>query len=114
MRVHDEEIFGPVLSIVRFKDEADAIEISNRVEYGLSGSVWTRDGSRGLRVAKALDTGIIWVNTMLTGYPQIPVPPHKMSGTGVELGMEGMLAYMKRKSVIIGHDDSAAVGWSLS
>lgn len=114
MRVHDEEIFGPVLSIVRFRDEADAIDISNCVEYGLSGSVWTRDGSRGLRVAKALDTGIIWVNTMLTGYPQIPVPPHKMSGTGVELGMEGMLAYMKRKSVIIGHDDSAAVGWSLS
>jgi acyl-CoA reductase-like NAD-dependent aldehyde dehydrogenase len=75
--------------------------------------VWTRDGSRGLRVAKALDTGITWVNTMLSGYPQICVPPHKMSGTGVELGMEGMMAYLKRKSTVINHDDDAPMGWGL-
>jgi acyl-CoA reductase-like NAD-dependent aldehyde dehydrogenase len=79
----------------------------------LSGSVWTRDASRALRVPKAIDTGIIWVNTMLSGYPQIPVPPHKMSGTGVELGMEGMMAYLKRKSILIGHNDTAPVGWGL-
>ena len=113
MKVHDEEIFGPVLSSVRFRDEAEAIAVANSVEYGLSGSVWTRDGARALRVAKALDTGITWVNAMLTGYPQIPVPPHKMSGTGIELGMEGMLAYLKRKSTVICHDDEAPVGWGL-
>jgi acyl-CoA reductase-like NAD-dependent aldehyde dehydrogenase len=69
--------------------------------------------ARALRMVRALDTGIIWVNTMLTGYPQIPVPPHKMSGTGVELGMEGLLAYCKRKSAMIGYDDRAPVGWGL-
>jgi acyl-CoA reductase-like NAD-dependent aldehyde dehydrogenase len=114
MRVHDEEIFGPVLSVVTFADEAEAVSIANSVEYGLSGAVWTRDGARGLRVSHALDTGIVWVNTMLSGYPQIPVPPHKMSGTGVELGMEGMMAYLKRKSVVVSYDDEAPVGWGLS
>lgn len=113
MKVAQEEIFGQCLTISRFKDEADAIRISNGVEYGLSGSVWTRDSARGLRMINALDTGIIWVNTMLKGYPQIPVSPHKMSGTGVELGIEGMLAYCKRKSAVIGYDEDTPVGWGL-
>lgn len=114
MKVHDEEIFGPVLSVVRFKDEADAVAIANGAVYGLSGSVWTDSGSRALRVSKALDTGIIWVNTMLSGYPQIPLSPHKMSGTGVEFGMEGLLAYVKRKSIVTGYNDDAPIGWGLS
>ncbi len=113
MKTHDEEIFGPVLSVTEFAGEADAITIANSVEYGLSGSVWTRDGERGLRMVKALDTGIIWVNTMLTGYPEIPVPPHKMSGTGVELGLEGLLAYCKRKSAMLSYDNQAPIGWNL-
>jgi betaine-aldehyde dehydrogenase len=113
MKVHDREIFGPVLSITRFRDEAEATTISNSVEYGLSGSVWTRDGERALRMVRALDTGIIWVNTMLAGYPEIPVPPHKMSGTGVELGIEGLLAYCKRKSAVLGYETDAPVGWGL-
>ncbi len=113
MKVHDEEIFGPVLSVVHFADEAEAIRIANSVSYGLSGSVWTRDGSKALRVSKALDTGICWVNTMLAGYPQISLSPHKLSGTGVELGMEGMRAYLKRKSIVIGIEDDAPVGWGL-
>jgi len=112
MKAHDEEIFGPVLSAVRFKDEDEAVALSNGVEYGLSGAVWTGDAERALRLVKSLDTGIVWVNTMLTGYPQIPVPPHKMSGTGVELGVEGLLAYCKRKSAMIGHD-GAPMGWGL-
>lgn len=114
MKVHDEEIFGPVLSVVHFQDEAQAIRIANSVRYGLSGSVWTKDGSRAVRVSKALDTGICWVNTMLTGYPQISLSPHKLSGTGVELGMEGMRAYLKRKSIVMGIDDDAPVGWGLA
>lgn len=112
MKVHDEEIFGPVLTVSTFDGEAQAVEMANSVEYGLSGSIWTADGARALRMVKAIDTGILWVNTMLAGYPQIPVPPHKMSGTGVELGMEGLLAYCKRKSAVIGYD-SSPVGWSL-
>jgi len=112
-RVATEEIFGPVLSIIPFEDEADAIRISNHVIYGLSGSVWTKDGPRTLRMVKALHTGIIWINAMLNGYPQIPVPPHKMSGTGVELGMEGLLRYCKQKSAIIAYDDQSPIGWNL-
>ena len=113
MRVGCEEIFGPVLSILEFTDEADAVRIANSVEYGLSGSVWTADVDRALRMVEAMDTGLVWVNTMLAGYPQIPLAPHKMSGTGVELGIEGLLPYLKRKSAVIGNDASAPVGWAL-
>jgi len=113
MRVATEEIFGPILSMISFKDEAEAVAISNRVIYGLSGSVWTRDGSRSMRMTRALNTGIIWVNCMLDGYPQIPVPPHKMSGTGVELGIEGLMAYCKQKSAVMAYDDNAPAGWDL-
>ncbi len=113
MRVATEEIFGPVLSIISFKDEAEAVKISNSVMYGLSGSVWTTDGSRSMRMVKALNTGIIWVNCMMEGYPQTPLPPHKMSGTGVELGLEGMMAYCKQKSAVMSYDNKATVGWNL-
>jgi len=113
MVVAEEEIFGPVLSILTFAEEAEAVEIANSSCYGLSGSVWTSNVARAGRMVQAMDTGIIWVNTMLAGYPQIPVPPHKMSGTGVELGMEGLLAYCKRKSAVIASDETAPVGWGL-
>jgi len=113
MKVANEEIFGPVLSVIKFKDEEDAVRISNSVIYGLSGSVWTSDSARSLRMIKALKTGIIWVNSMLNGYPQIPVPPHKMSGTGVELGMEGLMKYCVQKSAVVAYDDSAPAGWGL-
>ncbi|MEN8202244.1 MAG: aldehyde dehydrogenase family protein [Bacteroidota bacterium] len=113
MRVATEEIFGPVLSLISFKTEAEAVEISNSVQYGLAGSVWTTDSSRSMRMTRALNTGIIWVNCMMEGYPQIPVPPHKMSGTGVELGMEGLMAYCKQKSAVVAYDDKAPVGWDL-
>ncbi|MEN8191421.1 MAG: aldehyde dehydrogenase family protein [Bacteroidota bacterium] len=113
MQIATEEIFGPLLSIISFQDEKEAVEISNSVMYGLSGSVWTKDSSKALRMIKKLDTGIIWVNNMMDGYPQISVPPHKMSGTGVELGIEGLMTYCKMKSAVIGYDDKAPVGWSL-
>ncbi len=113
MKIASEEIFGPVLCIISFKNEQEAIRISNGVIYGLSGSVWTSDGARSLRMIRSLQTGIIWVNSMLSGYPQIPVPPQKMSGTGVELGMEGLMAYCKLKSAVIAYDVSAPVGWNL-
>jgi len=113
MRVATDEIFGPILSMISFKDEAEAVNISNSVVYGLSGSVWTRDGSKAMRMTRALNTGIIWINCMLDGYPQIPVPPHKMSGTGVELGMEGLMAYCKQKSAVMAYDDNLPVGWDL-
>ncbi|MBP7936148.1 MAG: aldehyde dehydrogenase [Phycisphaerae bacterium] len=113
MRVAQEEIFGPVMTLLKFSEEHEAIEIANGVAYGLSGSVWSGSIERAGRVAQSMDTGIVWVNTMLVGYPQIPVPPHRMSGTGVELGMEGLLAYCKRKSVVISSDRTAPIGWGV-
>jgi acyl-CoA reductase-like NAD-dependent aldehyde dehydrogenase len=113
MKVGCEEIFGPVLSILQFEDEADAVRIANSVEYGLSGSVWTSQVDRALRMIDKLDTGIVWVNTMMAGYPQIPLAPHKMSGTGVELGMEGLMPFLKRKSAVISNDPTAPIGWAL-
>jgi acyl-CoA reductase-like NAD-dependent aldehyde dehydrogenase len=114
MQVAQDEIFGPALSILRFETEQQAVAIANGVCYGLSGSVWTRDVERAGRMVQAMDTGLIWVNTMLAGYPQIPLSPHKMSGTGVELGMEGLMAYCQRKSAVINYDSSAPVGWEIS
>ena len=113
IKAASEEIFGPVLTMLTFEDESEAVEISNHVIYGLSGSVWTKDGAKAMRMIKALNTGIIWINCMLNGYPQIPVPPHKMSGTGVELGMEGLLRYCKQKSAVNAYDDQGPVGWNL-
>ncbi len=113
MKIAREEIFGPVLSVLSFRNEKEAVRLSNSVIYGLSGSVWTSDSARALRLTKALETGVIWVNSMLTGYPQVSVPPHKMSGTGVELGMEGLMAYCKQKSVVISYDGNAKIGWNI-
>ena len=110
--ISDSTIGRATATPMRFSSRVSRWGGHGRVGF-VSGSVWTRDASRALRVPKAIDTGIIWVNTMLSGYPQIPVPPHKMSGTGVELGMEGMLAYLKRKSIVINHNDAAPVGWGL-
>jgi len=113
IRAASEEIFGPVLTILTFETESEAVEISNHVMYGLSGSVWTVNGAKAMRLIKSLNTGIIWINCMLNGYPQIPVPPHKMSGTGVELGMEGLLSYCRQKSAVTAYDDQEPVGWNL-
>jgi acyl-CoA reductase-like NAD-dependent aldehyde dehydrogenase len=88
-------------------------DVQPGIIYGLSCSVWTMDSAIAMRMIKALYTGIIWVNCMLNGYPQIPVPPHKMSGTGVELGIEGLLAYCKQKSTVMAYDDQAPVGWDI-
>ena len=68
MRVAQEEIFGPVACILKFKDEQDVIEMANDSEYGLGGAVWTRDINRAIRVARAVETGRMWVNT----YNSIP------------------------------------------
>lgn len=113
LRVAREEIFGPVLSVLEFTDEADAVRIANSVEYGLSGSVWTSQVDRALRMIDALDTGLVWVNTMMAGYPQIPLAPHKMSGTGVELGLEGLMPFLKRKSGVISSQPDEPIGWGL-
>ena len=101
MIVAREEIFGPVVSVITFRDEAEAIRLANDTPYGLSGSLWTRDGARQLRVARALRTGGIGVNSNSSVFPQAPFGGYKQSGVGKELGMEGLVHNTEQKSVFI-------------
>jgi betaine-aldehyde dehydrogenase len=101
MTVAREEIFGPVVSVIPFRDEAEAIRIANDTPYGLSGSLWTRDGARQLRVARALRTGVLGVNTNSSVFVQTPFGGYKQSGVGKELGMQALDHNTELKSVFI-------------
>ena len=100
-RVAREEVFGPVAALIPFDDEADAIRIANDTPYGLSGSIWTRDGARAIRVARALDTGAISVNSNGSVRVQTPFGGFKQSGFGRELGMQALEGYSEVKTVFI-------------
>jgi (Z)-2-((N-methylformamido)methylene)-5-hydroxybutyrolactone dehydrogenase len=101
MRIAQEEVFGPVLSIIGFEDEAEAIEIGNDVIYGLAAGVWTRDIGRALRMTKALHAGMVWVNTYRAYSFTVPIGGMKQSGLGRESGIEAINEYLETKSVMI-------------
>lgn len=101
MRIAREEIFGPVLVAIPFEDEADAIRITNDSEYGLIGTLWTRDVSRALRVADEIEVGQVFVNVWNTMSVQTPFGGHKNSGYGREKGIEAIHHYSHVKSVTI-------------
>jgi len=98
-RIAREEVFGPVAAVIPFEDEADAVRIANDTPYGLSGSIWTRDGARAIRVARALETGVLSVNSNSSVRPSTPFGGFKQSGFGRELGMAAMDGYSEIKSV---------------
>jgi acyl-CoA reductase-like NAD-dependent aldehyde dehydrogenase len=100
-RVAREEVFGPVAAVIPFEDEADAIRIANDTPYGLSGSIWTRDGARALRVVRAIETGVLSVNANTSVRVQTPFGGFKQSGFGRELGMQALDGYSELKSVFI-------------
>ncbi len=100
-RVAREEVFGPVAAIIPFTDEADAIRIANDTPYGLSGSIWTTNGARALRVARALDTGVLSINSNSSVRVSTPFGGFKQSGFGRELGMNGLDGYSEVKNVFI-------------
>ena len=94
-----EEIFGPIASVIPFADEAEAVRLANETIYGLSGSIWTRDGGRALRVARALDTGVISINSNTSVRVTTPFGGFKQSGYGRELGPHALDAYTEIKSI---------------
>ncbi|HEX5066496.1 MAG TPA: aldehyde dehydrogenase [Myxococcota bacterium] len=99
MTIAREEIFGPVLSLIAYRDEADAIRIANDSEYGLSGSVWTADPQRGLDVARRVRSGSFGVNQPYSMDPAAPFGGVKASGIGRELGREGLDSYVDLKAI---------------
>lgn len=100
-RVVKEEAFGPILPMMKFKDVNDVVDRANDSEYGLAGSVWSKDIDNALDIAHRLDTGTVWINQNLQSTPQTPLAGHKHSGFGVENGLAGLLEFTQTKSIFI-------------
>jgi acyl-CoA reductase-like NAD-dependent aldehyde dehydrogenase len=102
MKIVDEEIFGPVLSVLTFDGEADAIALANRSRYGLAAGVWTKDVQRAHRVARAIKAGTVWINTYNFYDPAAPFGGYKFSGFGRDLGRAALDNYTETKTVWVG------------
>ncbi|MEK7438756.1 MAG: aldehyde dehydrogenase, partial [Pseudomonadota bacterium] len=101
MRIAQEEVFGPVLSIIKFKDEAEALAIANDVRFGLGSGVWTSDIGRAIRMSERIQAGTVWVNTYRAVSYLSPFGGYKDSGLGRENGMDAVREYLQTKSVWI-------------
>lgn len=110
MTIVKEEIFGPVVTIQTFKTEQEAIDMANHTEYGLAGAVFTKDGSRALRIIKEIRAGITWINCYNPTFNEAPWGGYKKSGIGRELGIHGLEEYQEIKQINI-NLNPGTVGW---
>ena len=106
MRIFQEEIFGPVLCVLPFRDEEDAISIANDTKFGLAGDVWSRSLARIMKVSQGIRTGTLWVNRHLNPGPEVPFGGYKQSGLGRETGMEGLMEFLQTKHISLQLTDS--------
>ncbi|MBI3840936.1 MAG: aldehyde dehydrogenase [Thaumarchaeota archaeon] len=106
MRIFQEEIFGPVVCVLPFRDEDDAIAIANDTRYGLAGDVWSRSLTRIMKVSQGVRTGTLWVNRHLNPGPEVPFGGYKQSGLGRETGMEGLMEFLQTKHISLQLTDS--------
>ncbi len=114
MRIAQEEIFGPVVSLIRFKDENEAVHIANDSMYGLGGAVWSSNTERALALARRIETGTVWINDYHMVNVRFPFGGYKQSGIGRELGQWGLGAYQEIKHIHVGEsggdDEKAYLG----
>ncbi len=101
MAIAQEEIFGPVLSVIPFHDEEEALDLANGTRYGLAAGIWTRDVKRAMRLTRRIKAGTIWLNTYQILSPTAPFGGYKHSGIGRELGPDALEAYLETKTVIV-------------
>jgi succinate-semialdehyde dehydrogenase/glutarate-semialdehyde dehydrogenase len=99
MPAFDEETFGPLAAVVVAKDEQEAIRIANDSEFGLSGSIWTKDIEKGISLAKKMETGAVYINTLVKSDPRLPFGGIKKSGYGRELNRLGILEFVNAKTI---------------
>jgi acyl-CoA reductase-like NAD-dependent aldehyde dehydrogenase len=106
-RAVTEEIFGPVVAVVPFEDEGDAVRLANQGEYGLSGSIWTRDLGRALRVSRGIEAGNLSVNSNSSVRYSTPFGGFKQSGLGRELGPDALHSFTDEKNVFLSTEGEA-------
>ena len=100
-RVAREEVFGPVAAVIPFADEEEAVRLANDTPYGLSGSIWTENGARAFRVVRAIDSGVLSINSNSSVRHSTPFGGFKQSGFGRELGMQALEGYSEVKNVFM-------------
>jgi acyl-CoA reductase-like NAD-dependent aldehyde dehydrogenase len=113
MAVAQEEIFGPVVTVIPFEDEAEAVRIANDVKYGLTATVWTSDPGRGHRLARQIKSGVIGINLPNTAFPGLPFGGYKQSGFGREGSLETLEMYLETKTVLVSTGSKPVNPWGL-
>ena len=113
MTVAQEEVFGPVVTVTPFEDEAEAVRIANDVKYGLTATIWTRDPARGHRLARQIKSGVIGINLPNTAFPGLPFGGYKQSGFGREGSLETIDMYLETKAVFTSTGAKPVNPWQL-